>query len=61
MSSAGIEDYRVYADPVKKRVTIVFHSGEGQVSVNVHAADAQKLIAALTRAVQQLDSLESRH
>lgn len=56
-----IDDYRVYVDPATKRVSLVFISGSAQVTANVNAADAQKIMDALSRAVEQLKGSEAKH
>lgn len=56
-----IDDYRVYVDRETKRVYLAFMAGDEQMTVSVNAADTQRIIDALTRAVQQLRALEVKH
>lgn len=55
------DDYRVYVDTEANRVVVVFCAGDVQMTVNVNGAGAQKLIDALSRAVQQLEGSEAKH
>lgn len=59
--SGNIDDYRVYVDPATNRVVLVFRTGDVHTTAYVNAADAQKLIDAIARGVQQLRELKSKH